>query len=683
MIICVIGKGKSINAQLSAYGQKLEDIIMKKIVVLVLAAGLLLLCAGAFAEADLTLLVYMCGADIQSDACEDIYEMGDAENSENINIVLLAGGASEWDFEDIEGSTRNLITIQDGYFGSITDWGWASMGSEESLLEFLEYGLKHFPAKRTAVILWNHGAGSEAGICFDGTTADEDALSLLEINDVLSDLDKKLGGFHFDFFGCDACMMATYEMAVMLSHYDIDCFVASEELEPGLGWSYTPWLRAFDRNPDMTTEQLCSLIVDSYMKAGKEEDPDDYLTLSVIDLKKMEPLQSAMENLGLVLQDKLESGHAAEIRRGRSRMYTFGSFMDGSWDMVDLGAVVDAYAKFDPSGAAKARTALSNAVLVSEQTSNLSPCCGLSVLIPQDTKDEFETYIGGMDLSLYIPNWFGFVKAYTGQLTGGSYSFGQTMPQNITGSGFISQITSIFGNQPEAWYWNHETETYDEEAAPTIIPFAASEGDYAFSATLTPDDLRYLDYVEGMMMVDISDEDMFGYVDLGLMRNNVVDWEKGKIYSLFDGTWPTLGEQLVPLYDQISNEYGRRSLIPVKLNGEYTYLVVEFAAGSNEGRVIGANAGYDNNGLPIRHTTRLKEGDRIVPVYTMFIESDDGDDLEENEFDGDEIIWRNGLTVTYEELGGDDEEPLEMMFCFVLNDVFGGYDMTEIISFEV
>lgn len=217
------------------------------------------------------------------------------------------------------------------------------------------------------MILWNHGAGSEAGICFDSTTQDEDGLSILEINNALYDLKDKLGSFHFDFFGCDACMMATYEMAVMLSYYDIDFFVASEELEPYLGWNYTPWLKKIDRNPDITTAQLCNMIVDSYMKAGKEENPDDYFTLSVIDLKKMGPLQDAMENLGLTLQSKLSDGHEAEIRRGRSRMYTFGSFADGSWDMVNLGAVLDAYSQFDVNGATNARQALSNAVLVSRQ----------------------------------------------------------------------------------------------------------------------------------------------------------------------------------------------------------------------------------------------------------------------------------------------------------------------------
>jgi len=654
---------------------------MKRIWIIVLTILSLALISSAHAETSTTLLVYMCGADLQSAACEDIYEMGIAEVGDNVNIVILAGGAEEWDFDEIQGNTRNLITLRDGNFESITDWGWKSMGSEESLLEFLRYGLTEYPADRTVAVLWDHGAGSEAGVCFDDTTEDQDGLSLLEINNVLYDLHEQMGDYHIDIFGCDACMMATYEMAAMLSYYDIDYYIASEELEPGIGWHYTSWLEKLGKQPDMTAEELCGCIVDNYMEAGLKETPDDYLTLSVISLHEMGNLQEAVEKLASTMLGELQQGNVADLRRERSRMYSFGSYVDGSWDMVDMGAMLDAYARHDAENAALARKQLSKAVLYSRQTDNLQPCSGLSVLIPQDTKNEFETYAEGVDLSFYMPNWIGFVKAYTQQLQGGSYSFSATSAQQMSGTGFLSQIAELFSDSGDVYGWNEETETYTTEGRPDI-PIAVSDGDYAFTAKLSEEDLQYLDYVEGMLALDISDEEVSGYVDFGLMQNNLINWDTGDVYSLFDGSWPVFGEQMVPLYDQMSNERGRRSLIPVKLNGEYTYLVVEFTAGSNEGRIIGANAGYDENGLPIRTTTKLREGDIIIPVYTMYVGNEDSDDMEETEFDGDEIIWRDGMTVTYEDLS-DGDEPLEAMFCFVLNDIFGEYTMTDLIAFEI
>ena len=121
-----------------------------------------------------------------------------------------------------------------------------------------------------------------------------------------------------------------------------------------------------------------------------------------------------------------------------------------------------------------------------------------------------------------------------------------------------------------------------------------------------------------MLLMDVSDDEMLGYVDLGLTQNNLFDWQNSIVYSMFDGSWPTVDGQLVPLYDQTVTEHTQRSLVPVKLNGDYTYLVVVFRDGSTEGSIIGANAGYDEGGFPIRETTKLKDGDIIIPVYTLY-----------------------------------------------------------------
>ena len=207
---------------------------MKKIIgcVLLLLLALALGCAAAQAETT-TLLVYMCGTDLQSDACEDLYEMADAENGEDVNIVVLAGGTAEWDLDILEGNTRNLLDFQ-SEADAAEDWGYKSMGSPESLEEFLTYGLTNYPADRTIVILWDHGGGSECGVCFD-ETANDDGLTVVEINKVLASVSRKVPNFHIDIFGCDACMMATYEMAAMLSHYNIDFYVANfEHMKKGI-----------------------------------------------------------------------------------------------------------------------------------------------------------------------------------------------------------------------------------------------------------------------------------------------------------------------------------------------------------------------------------------------------------------------------------------------------------------
>ena len=651
---------------------------MKKIIcMLAVMLALCLGCALAAAEKT-TLLVYMCGTDLQEDACEDLIEMANADPSDDMNIVVLAGGAKEWSLDLLKGNTRNLVSFQ-SEADEAEDWGRKSMGSPESLKEFLEYGLKEYPADRMIVILWNHGAGSEGGVCFD-ETANDDGLTVVEINKVLGSLN--VPDWHIDIVGCDACMMGTYEMAAMLSHYNIDYYVASEELEPGEGWYYTGWLEMLKDDPSVSDADLCAGIIDSFMDAGLSNDPDDYLTLSAVDLSKVSELESCMEKFASVMAGKVADGHLSDIRRGRSRMYTFGSFADGSWDMVDLGAMLDAYAQFDADTAAEAKRYLSKAVVYSGQTDNLSTCSGLSVLIPQDTADDFEEYSDGFNLTSVIPNWVGFVNSYVDQLQGGSWHFNASSAGQISsGMEFDDTFYSCDYWPVSFLMWDDEEECYLEDyEAPE---YAISDEDEGFTAVLPQEDLAYLDYVEGMLLMDMSDDEMECYVDFGLMQNNLVDWQSGTVVSLYDGTWPVFGGQPVPLYDQTSNDHSRRSLIPVKLNGAYTYLVVVFPAGGTEGRIIGANAGYDENGLPIRETTRLKPGDEIIPVYTMYYEEDGKEDLQETEFEGDKIIWQEGMTVTYEDLSDETDEATPMLFCFIYNDIFGESTMGDMIEFDL
>ena len=653
---------------------------MKKI--LCALAAMLALCLGCVLAAaeTTTLLVYMCGTDLQEDACEDLIEMANSDPSEDMNIVVLAGGAKEWSLDLLKGNTRNLLSFQ-SEADEPDNWGRKSMGSPESLREFLEYGLMEFPADRTVVILWDHGAGSEGGVCFD-ETANDDGLSVVEINEVLESLEKTVPGYHINIFGCDACMMGTYEMAAMLSHHNIDYYVASEELEPGIGWNYTAWLEALKNDPSVSDEELCGSIIESYMEAGVTNDPYDYLTLSAVKLSEIGALEKSMEQFATVMSGEIEGGNLSAVRRGRSRMYTFGSFADGSWDMVDLGAVLDAYAQFDPDTASEAKRCLSKAVVLSSQTDNLGACCGLSILVPQDTAREFDEYKDGFDLTDVIPNWVSFVNDYVDRLTGGSYSCSVTGTcQFNSGYGFGEAVSFV----PFSWYggslsWNEEEECYGSEIE--AEEYAITDGDAGFTVQLSQEDLANLDYVEGMLMMDLSEENQVCYVDFGTMQNNLIDWNTGTVVSLYDGTWPVFGGQPVPLYDQTSNENSRRSLIPVKLNGEYTYLVVVFPAGSTEGRVIGANAGYDANGLPIRNVTKLQPGDTIVPVYTMYYEEEGTEDLQESEFEGDTIIWQDGMTVSYEDLS-DEEEPIPMLFCFDIYDIFGEDTLSDIITFDL
>lgn len=733
---------------------------MKKKWIFILALLAALLLAGC-ALADTTVMMYMCGTDLYEDCLTDLKEMCKAEYGEDVNVVVLAGGAKKWKDSRLNDGVINTFEIRDGAFSKVTSGGKKSMGLSSTLSDFVLSSLDRYPADRTVLVLWDHGGGSSSGICFDETAGD-DSLTVAEIVEALKTVRNKRSDFRLDIVGMDACLMATLEAADALTPY-ADYLVASEELEPGLGWHYTPWLNALGKNPDMSDEDLCIAIVDAYMEACLKAEPRDVVTLSAVDLRKVEILSEQLESFFEALSGELEAGRLAMITRLRQRLYTYGSFDDASTDMVDLDAFLEAFTEVNVSMARACREALKQCVLYCRKSDTLSVANGLSILIPMDTAGDTLKYASSITDGT-LPNLIDFIKAYASSLKSGNYVFASSSVTGVdlsgntqASSGFFSSLdyvgfvpgyaTNAFteaansGLPPIAGTgsWT-STQTYEpvpgipiagtaggSTVSPVGVPIAgtatgtavagttvqsapsfiagtvgsgmvglydtsatvaeeiretvASGNAYAYSMELTREDLEHLSYVEGQLFMDISEAGQYVLLDLGCIRDAWVDWEKGVAYSLFDGSWPALEGQLVPMIDQSVNGLMRRSLIPARVNGKDTYVVVLFRNGERTGEILGTSEGFDANGLPVRGITPLKEGDEIIPVYTIYygdLEDSEDEDPEELEFDGDPILWQAGITVNYEPL-----EPADYLFDFVLNDIYGEYTVSDSISLTI
>lgn len=99
---------------------------MRKICLMALTALLLMLVLfSASADGKTTVLVYMCGTDIQEDACGDLKEMAKAATGDEVELVVMAGGAKKWADRNLKGNTRNLITFENGKYASVQDVGKA------------------------------------------------------------------------------------------------------------------------------------------------------------------------------------------------------------------------------------------------------------------------------------------------------------------------------------------------------------------------------------------------------------------------------------------------------------------------------------------------------------------------------------------------------------------------------
>ena len=648
----------------------------------------------------MTILMYMCGTDLQSDCVNDLYEMCAAEIPDNVTVVVQAGGASEWDDSRLRANRINRFTIADYDFSDVEVCAWQNMGAQETLEDYLDWAVSTYPADRYMLVFWNHGGGSNSGVCFD-ETADYDGLTIHEINDALYNFTEANPDFHLDVIGFDACLMATYETAAHMQYY-ADFMVASEELEPGLGWNYA-WLDALGENPALDAQGIGVAIADAYMEACLDENPDDYLSMSVLYLPAMEYLVSTMETYAAYLSQALDAGQLSTFSRARQRMYAFGDFNDATSDMVDMMALIDSTRTIAPQTADVLQTAYERVVRYNVGTRKFDYLTGMSVYFPSGSYD-------GDGCQETIPNMTEFTRGYAELRSGGNYVFSAQVPQQLSSGGaFTGNLMDAVFSPASTFTASEAPLSADTSAVdlPDVAPTFTSMNDaffsgflvpddsdadgwldadfsdevYACSMTLSQDELNNLSMVEGLLYLDGSDDEDTFYIEMGAMQNAAIDWESGEIVSQFDGTWPMLDEQMVMMYDQLVNGGMRRSMIPVRCNDVEGYLLVMRRGFDSDWTIVGFTQGYDDAGLPVRGSTPLTEGDVITPIYNVLYEDEDGE-LQEMTMNGDPIVAGEGGAIDFGfySLEGSDATYL---YCFCLTDIYGEIQLSDFISFEL
>ncbi|MEN8172561.1 MAG: clostripain-related cysteine peptidase [Chloroflexota bacterium] len=218
---------------------------------------------------------------LEKDILIDLNEAERIGSSENVHIVAQIDrfrGGYAGDGNWVSG--RRYYVTQDSDLERINsqfvqDLGEVDMGSGDTLVDFIHWATSNFPADRYVLILSDHGMGWPGGWSDPapgGSDGSQTPLaSRLGQNMYLNELDHALGTAlqlsgigKLDLIGMDACLMSQLEVYTAL-HPHAHYAVASEEVEPGLGWAYAGFLGALTENPGMSTADLGKLIVQSYI----------------------------------------------------------------------------------------------------------------------------------------------------------------------------------------------------------------------------------------------------------------------------------------------------------------------------------------------------------------------------------------------------------------------------------
>ena len=382
-------------------------------------------------EAQWLVLVYHdADCNLEAPMMRDVEEMLAVGSGNGVKVVALidrhpssddpytgvaVGGLKDW-------STAKLVEIEKGHLVELADEGEKDMGDPATLSSFVVDAVKRYPAKHVALILGDHGM-AWPGVCSDESSND-DYLTLEKLETALAASAKAIG-HPIDLLGFDACLMANLEVAEALAPY-AHVMVASEELEPGSGWDYTPVLEALEKAPETDALTLGSWIADDFQASFKKPETDEdsdvgvTITLSVVDLTKIGAVVKAAHALGEAGAKRIAAdGREGFIglSRARSKAEEYGrNGAPGAkgmalHDLVDL-ARHDTHETKDDAVAAAAKdveSAIAAAVTHVVRGKARPDANGLSIYLPVDGAS---TYVAYASVPFAKGGWGKFVSAF-------------------------------------------------------------------------------------------------------------------------------------------------------------------------------------------------------------------------------------------------------------------------------
>lgn len=590
-----------------------------------------------------SIFLYLCGSNLETkmgSAGKNIDEILSADLPDHVNVVIQTGGAKKWRSHDIPSDSINRWLVKDGRLSLLESLPQASMGEEKTFSDFLSYGVTNYPADKMCVIVWDHGS-------IDGVANDEnyhfDALTLPEMGRALKSVSKQMNG-RFELFGFDACLMANYETACMLSPY-ARYLLASEEIEPSSGWDYAALFDAIASDPSISAGKLGKAVCDGYYAKCKANGKEATATLSVVDLSKLEGVQKAFETMALQTEEnsvQVKGIQTIAQSARNSQKYGGTSEQEGYSNLVDLGHFAEN--AVDVEGSKQLLDALEEAVVYQVNGPQKSKSSGLSFYYPLhlDPK-KFDVY------------------------------YHEICPSQ----NYRVYLKTVYENMPEN---------------PIVFEdYGSKREDGSFGIKLGESARNYILSIDFLLLefaAQVTDEAVqIDAVWLGQDNDCFKDWDTLDFHSNFRGIWLALNGVKLFVTPVESTEKYIIFTAPILLNGERSSLRFAFLWDDryeNGGyyKILGAWNGIDPvTGMSDKEITPLKSSDDIQVCY-----------------------YRESLTVTSSS-GSPEGTPMEEIFLpvpkgeyviseeplseknyiyqFVVTDIFGGKHYSHIAYLEM
>lgn len=354
-----------------------------------------------------TVLVYLhADHNLWPNALADLLEMQQAGSSDTVRFVVQIdapppGSKYAGGFDSFTGGVRALVTRNPS--GNPTDALANSAVSKlqileriaepnsddpRTLAEFVNWGVRRFPAQRYGVVLWDHGGQWDGGFGGDVTNGDEGMLSW-QVRQGLEAGMAQSGLRRWDFLGLDTCLMGGAEL--LYEYGDLtDVYIASPEIDYGDGWDYAATFNLLLRNPGISSREFGRAEVNFFDAQHQRSRADvDNRAHAAYDTAQLQPLRAA---INAFVQSARATTDRAALTSARSSVteYRFNPQRPNDpRPYVDLGHYAQLVARATTDARlAQAGNALADAVnraVINRALGNkVRAALGLSVWFPND-----------------------------------------------------------------------------------------------------------------------------------------------------------------------------------------------------------------------------------------------------------------------------------------------------------
>ncbi|HEY4000862.1 MAG TPA: clostripain-related cysteine peptidase [Candidatus Xenobia bacterium] len=336
------------------------------------------------AKATWTVLIYSAGDNnLLPNLTQNLVDLQKAGSSKSLNVV------SQFDQGGSVGCNRYYVTKSGGdTFNSPTvgqPLGTVDMADPKTLSDFIQWGVKTYPAEHYMVIISDHGDG------WRGAVEDDSAGTFMSLPNIQKGLQtaQDATGVKPDILGFDACLMANAEVADQLKN-NASYLVASEETEGLEGWPYTNLLgheslrhlnQLLLTKDNLSAKDFAGAIVqDATAMQGVLP------TLSAFDLGQVDTLTGAMKGLADAI--KASGTPGATLRQVADGSQQFTDTTD-LYDFADqLGKSADVKDDAVKHAADGVKTAVKGLIYAEQHDASKYPNAhGVTANLAQSTDD--------------------------------------------------------------------------------------------------------------------------------------------------------------------------------------------------------------------------------------------------------------------------------------------------------